>query len=143
MSPIAAAEAFERAPHLAERVGEGDPATVLRRARELIDAMTEDERIAVLNAHPRIGATTGLSSRSAAEQRAAEATDPATLAELARLNDAYERAFGFRCVVFVAGRSRSDLIPIMRARLGRGRDEELAAGLEEFLAIARDRLTRG
>jgi 2-oxo-4-hydroxy-4-carboxy--5-ureidoimidazoline (OHCU) decarboxylase len=28
----------------------------------------------------------------------------------------------------------------MRERLGRTRDEELATGLEEFLAIARDRL---
>ena len=143
MSPIAAADAFERAPLLALRIGEGDTETVLHRARELIGAMTEDERIAVLNAHPRIGATTGLSSRSAAEQGATEATDRSTLAELARLNDEYERAFGFRCVVFVAGRSRADIIPIMRARLGRGRDEELAAGIEEFLAIAKDRLTRG
>ena len=30
-----------------------------------------------------------------------------------------------------------------RARLERTRDEELATGIDEFLAIARDRLTRG
>ena len=141
MSPIAAAEAFERAPLLAERVGEGDPETVLARARTIIRSMTEAERIAVLDAHPRIGATAGLSVRSAAEQRVTEATDTATLAILEHLNDDYERRFGFRFVVFVAGRSRADLVPVLRSRLARTREEELATGLEEFLAIARDRLT--
>ena len=142
MSPIAAAEAFESAPLLAERVGEGDPETLLRRARVLISGMTEPERIAVLDAHPRIGAITGLSTRSAAEQRAADPIEATTLATLARLNDDYERRFGFRFVVFVAGRSRAEIVPILRSRLARGRDEELATGMEEFLAIARDRLTR-
>jgi 2-oxo-4-hydroxy-4-carboxy--5-ureidoimidazoline (OHCU) decarboxylase len=123
-------------------VGEGDTETVLRRARELIAGLTEEQRIAVLNAHPRIGATAGLSRRSAAEQRAAETVETATLVLLEQLNDEYERAFGFRCVVFVAGRSRADLVPVLRARLGRSRAEELATGMEEFLAIARDRLTR-
>lgn len=143
MSPIAAAEAFERAPGLAEQVGDGDADIVLLRARELIAGMTEPERIAVLNAHPRIGATDGLSARSAAEQRAAETATDATLAELTRLNDAYERRFGFRFVVFVAGRSRADIVPVLRARLERTRAEELAAGIDAFLEIARDRLTRG
>ena len=105
--------------------------------------MTEAQRIAVLDAHPRIGATLGLSPRSAAEQRVTEAADAATLAALQQLNDEYERRFGFRFVVFVAERSRADLVPVLRSRLARTREEELTTGLEEFLAIARDRLTRG
>ena len=141
MSPIAAAEAFERAPLLAERVGEGDVETVIARARALLDAMTDAERVAVLNAHPRIGATAGLSARSAAEQGGA--TDPETLRALDMLNAEYERTFGFRFVVFVAGRSRAEIVPVLQTRLRRTRREELEAGLEEFLAIARDRLTRG
>lgn len=104
--------------------------------------MSEAERIAVLNAHPRIGTTTGLSSRSAAEQSAGT-TDRATLDAFERLNAEYERAFGFRFVVFVRGRSRAEIVPVVEARLRRTRDEELAAGIDEFLAIARDRLTRG
>jgi len=103
VSPTAAAEAFERAPFLAERIGEGDPDTLIARAREIIAAMTEAQQIAVLDAHPRIGATGGLSTRSAAEQRAAETIDPKTLADLERLNSEYEHRFGFRFVVFVAG----------------------------------------
>jgi len=143
VSRTAAAEAFERAPIVADRVGEGDPETLIGRARDIIAAMTEEQQIAVLNAHPPIGSTTGLSARSSAEQRASEPADRATLGALVRLNAEYERRFGFRFVVFVAGRSRADIVPVFRARLERSRADELATGIEEFLAIARDRLTSG
>jgi 2-oxo-4-hydroxy-4-carboxy--5-ureidoimidazoline (OHCU) decarboxylase len=141
VSPTAAAEAFERAPLLAERVGEGDAETVVARARAILDAMTGVERVAVLNAHPRIGSTAGLSARSAAEQGGA--ADPETLRALELLNAEYERTFGFRFVVFINGRSRAEIVPVLQARLRRTRREELATGIDEFLAIARDRLTRG
>jgi len=104
--------------------------------------MTDAERVAVLNAHPRIGAATGLSARSAAEQSAGTA-DAETLRALESLNAEYERTFGFRFVVFVNGRSRAEIVPVLQARLRRTRHEELATGIEEFLAIAHDRLERG
>ncbi|HUQ17794.1 MAG TPA: 2-oxo-4-hydroxy-4-carboxy-5-ureidoimidazoline decarboxylase [Candidatus Saccharimonadales bacterium] len=143
MSPTAAAEAFERAPVLVERLGSADgaPAEVVARARSIIATLSDPERVAILNAHPPIGATRGLSARSAAEQRATEPEGPAVLEQLARLNAAYEERFGFRFVVFVHGRTRAQIIPILTQRLERTRDEELSAGLEEFLAIAHDRLT--
>ena len=143
MSPTGVAEAFERAPVLAERVGEGgSPTAVIARARDVIEHMTEAERIAVLNAHPRIGAAAGLSARSAAEQNTG-ATDRETMRTLELLNAEYERTFGFRFVVFVNGRSRAEIVPVLQARLRRPRHDELATGIEEFLAIARDRLERG
>ena len=129
---------FERAPTLAERVRGDDAASILESARSEMARMTEAERIAVLNAHPRIGADpASLSPLSRREQG-----DEAIPRELAALNDEYERRFGFRFVVFVAGRSKAEIVPVMRERLRRSRDEELATGLEEFLAIARDRLER-
>ena len=142
MSPTAVAEAFERAPGLAERVGEGDPAAVIESARSILGTMSDAERVAVLNAHPRIGATAGLSARSAAEQGAGT-SDAETLRALGSLNAEYERTFGFRFVVFVNGRSRAEIVPALQARLRRGRHQELATGIEEFLAIARDRMERG
>ena len=103
--------------------------------------MTDDERVAVLNAHPRIGADpASLSMHSRREQ--GEAADGATLQLLDELNDAYEEKFGFRFVVFVAGRSKKEIIPVLRARLANTRDAELSDGIEEFLAISLDRLER-
>ena len=133
------AAVFERAPSLAERVRGADSASILASARTEIARMTEAERISVLNAHPRIGADpASLSTLSRREQ--AGGTDAATLQELAAMNDEYERSFGFRFVVFVAGRSKAEILPVLRERLGRAREAELATGLDEFLAITRDRL---
>ena len=65
------------------------------------------------------------------------------LTELNRLNSAYERRFGFRFVVFVNGRSRREIVPVLGDRLERTRSEELETGLSELVAIAADRWRRG
>ena len=62
--------------------------------------------------------------------------------ELVELVAAYEDKFGIPFVVFVAGRSREELMPVLRERLARTREEELAKALDELVAIARDRWTR-
>ena len=137
--------AFERVPRLVSGLRAAAPYAsvddVMRRAAQLVGAMSRDERVALLDAHPRIGADrAGLSEVSAREQ--GDAADAATARELAALNDEYEHRFGFRCVVFVGGRQRAALVPVLRERIERTRDEELATGRDEFLAIARDRLSR-
>lgn len=137
--------AFERAPGLAERVAararEGDVDAIVAAARDELARLSEAERISVLNAHPRIGAdAVSLSPHSRREQGAA--ADALTTRELTALNDEYERHFGFRFVVFVNGRPKAELVPVLRARLLRTRSQELGSGIEEFLAIARDRLER-
>ena len=132
---------FERAPGLADRVSGDDPASIVASARRELGRMTEAERVAVLNAHPRIGADPSTLSAASRHEQGAVAEGNTSL-ELARLNDEYERRFGFRFVVFVRGRTKSEIVPVLRDRLRRERDAELARGIEEFLAIAKDRLER-
>jgi 2-oxo-4-hydroxy-4-carboxy--5-ureidoimidazoline (OHCU) decarboxylase len=141
IAPEELAAIFERAPALAQRVSGNDPASIVASARSELARMTENERIAVLNAHPRIGAdAASLSALSRREQPGG--TDGATSRELAAMNDEYERRFGFRFVVFVRARSRAEILPVLRERLQRTREAELATGVDEFLAITRDRLER-
>ena len=64
------------------------------------------------------------------------------LAELAELNRAYEERFGFRFVVFVNRRPKSEIVPILRERLERTREQELATALDELVSIAEDRWRR-
>jgi 2-oxo-4-hydroxy-4-carboxy--5-ureidoimidazoline (OHCU) decarboxylase len=61
------------------------------------------------------------------------------LAELAELNAAYEERFGFRFVVFVNGRPRRAIVPVLRERLRRTREEELATAVDELVQIAVNR----
>lgn len=137
---------FERSPELVSRLAprvrpDDTPEDIVRKAREIIALMPERELVATLNAHPRIGddvrALSELSMREQGGER-----DPDVIAELARLNDAYERTFGFRFVVFVNGRGKRELIPVLRDRSTRTRESELRTGIEEFLAISLDRLER-
>jgi 2-oxo-4-hydroxy-4-carboxy--5-ureidoimidazoline (OHCU) decarboxylase len=130
-------ELFEGRTRLVEKLAErSDP---LADAHEVIHGLSEEEKLEALNAHPAIGAKT-LSRRSAAEQGAND--DPETQAELERLNREYEDRFGFRFVVFVNRRPKSELVPVLRERLTRSRDEELDTAVKELVAIAEDRWRR-
>jgi 2-oxo-4-hydroxy-4-carboxy--5-ureidoimidazoline (OHCU) decarboxylase len=128
------ADLFEGRTRLVERLaGIDDP---LERADEVLAALTESEKIEALNAHPAIGARR-LSVRSSAEQ--GTDAEPAILSELAYLNQVYEEKFGFRFVVFVQGRSKREVLEVLRERIGHDREEELETGCRELVAIARDR----
>ena len=105
-------------------------------APEVARSLSDEEKKEVLDAHPPIGAKK-LSARSAAEQGGGG--DPAVLEELARLNREYEEKFGFRFVVFVNRRLKSEILPVLRERIGRTREQELDTALDELVAIAEDR----
>ncbi|MGH3001264.1 MAG: 2-oxo-4-hydroxy-4-carboxy-5-ureidoimidazoline decarboxylase [Gaiellaceae bacterium] len=131
------AELFEGRTRFVEQLAlVEDP---LGRARELAGDLADADRKDVLDAHPAIGASAS-SARSAAEQGTDD--DPAVLAELAELNRAYEEKFGFRFVVFVDRRPRREIVPILRGRLERTREQELETGVDELVRIAVDRWRR-
>lgn len=77
----------------------------------------------MINAHPRIGtnpANEKLSAMSYKEQgcdKDKEMPQDAVekiFAELRQLNEAYEKKFGFEFVVFVNGRTKQEIIPVLR-----------------------------
>jgi len=128
-------ELFEGRAVLVERLaGLEDP---LERANEVLAELSEEEKIEALNAHPAIGARTGLSERSAAEQ--GNDAEAAVLTELAYQNQVYEEKFGFRFVVFVDRRPKVEILDVLRDRLARSREEELDTAVRELVAIARAR----
>ncbi len=128
------AELFEGDTALVRRLAEReDP---LGSAPEVIAELSEEEKLEALNAHPAIGARS-LSPRSAAEQGGD--ADPAILTELAYQNQIYEEKFGFRFVVFVNRRPKTEILEVLRERLQRTREEELDTALRELAAIAEDR----
>ena len=101
----------------------------LSRAEEIALGLDEADKVEALAGHARIG-------EPSSEQHGG---DPAVLTELAYLNQVYEEKFGFRFVVFVAGRSRGEVLEVLRDRIGNTREEELEAGMRDLVAIAQDR----
>jgi 2-oxo-4-hydroxy-4-carboxy--5-ureidoimidazoline (OHCU) decarboxylase len=128
------AELFGGRTRFVERLAETD--SPLEHARDLLRSLPEEEQVEALNAHPRIGER-HLSGASAREQ--GNEDDPAVLTELAYLNEVYEEKFGFRFLVFVNRRPKSEIVPVLQERLARSRDKELETAREELVAIAEDR----
>jgi 2-oxo-4-hydroxy-4-carboxy--5-ureidoimidazoline (OHCU) decarboxylase len=128
------AELFEGRTGFVERLAViEDP---LEHARDVAATLSDAEKKEMLDAHPAIGAN-ATSERSRREQGAD--ADPEVLAELAALNAEYEERFGFRFVVFVNGRPRREIVPVLRERMTRSREEELQTGVDQLVQIAVDR----
>ena len=132
------AELFEGKTRFVELLAARDDP--LGNATAVIEQLTDEEKREVLDAHPAIGQTKGLSARSAAEQGTDD--DPAVLAELARLNGEYEARHGFRFVVFVNRRPKAEILETLRSRIDNPTDEELRTAVGELVAIAIDRWER-
>jgi OHCU decarboxylase len=134
---------FEGAPRFLRRLARvrpfRDESTLFARARELAGAMPEDEQLELIDAHPRLGAPPATVSASSFREQGYDRETTAAVEDLARLNAEYEARFGFRFCVFVNGRSRPELVPVLEAALRADRDAEIRRALDDVVAIAQDR----
>jgi len=159
----AVAPLFEGAPRFLQRLAQRRPFAfddeLVGAAREAAHAMPEDEQLELIAAHPRIGADpASLSPLSQREQGYSRDSGPVDAEdredpdeeppggpayvgeELAMLNEIYEAHFGFRYVVFVAGRPREAIIPLIEVALRNDREAELRRAVDDAVYIAADRL---
>ena len=144
---------FEAAAPLADALYAARPfasyAALIDRAESLASQMPRDQQVVVLSAHPRIGADpAAVSALSYQEQgyasEAGAGADRAelrqTYARLEALNREYEERFGFRFVVYVNRRPKTEIVKVLESRLRNTEPIERATGLREMFRIARDRL---
>lgn len=99
--------------------------------------------------HPRIGDRESLRARfpgthawSSAEQGAVAEAAESVLDDLARANDDYEARFGYIFIVCASGRTASEMLGLLRARLGNDPDTELKIAAAEQMKITRLRLEK-
>jgi 2-oxo-4-hydroxy-4-carboxy--5-ureidoimidazoline (OHCU) decarboxylase len=142
----AASPWFEGAPRFLARLARarpfGDAATLFARASEVASSMPEAEQLELIDAHPRLGAPPSTVSSASFREQGYDRETTAAIADLERLNAAYERQFGFRFCIFVNGRSRPELVPILDAALAADRPAEIQRALHDVVAIARDRFDK-
>jgi 2-oxo-4-hydroxy-4-carboxy--5-ureidoimidazoline (OHCU) decarboxylase len=142
----AAAPWFEGAPRFLARLAAarpfGDEATFLARAEAIALALPEDEQIELIDAHPRLGAPPATVSADSFREQGYDRETTAAIAGLERLNAVYEARHGFRFCIFVNGRSRPELVPVLEAAIGADRAAEIDRALRDVVAIAGDRMRR-
>ncbi len=119
-----------------------DAETLFGRAEVIALAMPEPEQLELIDAHPRLGAPPATVSASSFREQGYDRETMEAMADLAVLNAAYEARFGFRFCVFVNGRSRPELVPVLEAALTHDRADEIRRALHDVVAIARDRFAR-
>lgn len=137
---------FEESPWVAERAWEKRPfqtVDALHGAMTAVVAATpEEQQLALLRAHPDLGARMKMSDASGREQAGAglDSLTRDELERMRRLNEAYREKFGFPFLYAVKGSTKHDVFSALERRLASTRDIEHQEALRQVYRIARFRL---
>ena len=144
---------FEHSPWIAERAFElelgpaHDSAGGLHNAlARVFRSASENERLAVLAAHPDLAGKLAQARRLTAESSAEQASaglDALTDAEretFTQLNTAYTQKFGFPFIIAVKDNTKATILDAFRTRIENDRETEFATACKQVERIARLRL---
>jgi 2-oxo-4-hydroxy-4-carboxy-5-ureidoimidazoline decarboxylase len=123
--------------------------TLLAGAESLWSLLTASDWREAFAHHPKIGDAERVSRKFAStavwiaeEQSGITGATEALLAELTKDNAAYEAKFGYIYIVCARGKSASEILTLLQARLPNGPRTELRLAAEEQKKITRLRLER-
>jgi 2-oxo-4-hydroxy-4-carboxy-5-ureidoimidazoline decarboxylase len=118
-----------------------DPAALDAAVDAAFAALSWDDIVEAMNAHPRIGDLGNLGvGRSAREQSGAATASEAVRQQLADGNLAYEERFGHVFLICATGLSGPQLLAQLRARLDHDHTTERTVARQELLKITRLRM---
>ena len=137
---------FEHSPWVAERAWPTGPFADLESlhaamVRQVAQASIE-EKLALIRAHPDLGARAEMSA-SSVEEQAGAGLDRLTAEEfqrLHRLNGAYRDKFGFPFLLAVKNSTKHDILRGLEDRLMNSPDQEFDEALRQIYRIAWFRL---
>ena len=138
--------AFEHSPWIAEAAWQKRPfAGIDALHRAMVDAIMSagrERQLALLQAHPELGASRIATEFSRQEQAAAGLGrgEPDAAVALRDLNRHYRDRFGFPFILAVAGKSRADILAAISQRIGHAAEVEFTTALDEVAKIGRFRL---
>ena len=139
---------FEHSPWVADRTWQQRPfgsIEALHRAMvNEVEQATKAEQLALLRAHPDLGAGKKMSAASVAEQTGAglDQLSAEDHERLGRLNREYRERFGFPFLFAVKGSTRRNVLEALEKRLGSAAGEEFQEALRQVYRIAWFRLER-
>ena len=137
---------FEASPWAAEAAWQSHP---FRSATHVVEALSNavrnagrERQLALLRAHPELGARKPLAAFSAREQAGAglQREQGEHVALLADLNPRYREKFGFPFILAVRGLNPDKIITRFRERLENDPEDEFKECLEQVFRIAAYRL---
>jgi len=108
----------------------------------VVEEAGEAAQLALIRAHPELGARIALTNASTAEQQGAglKSLTAEEFARFSALNAAYREKFGFPFVICVRRHTKSSILAAFEQRLTHDAAAERAAALAEIAEIAKLRL---
>ncbi|MBE9107838.1 2-oxo-4-hydroxy-4-carboxy-5-ureidoimidazoline decarboxylase [Nodosilinea sp. LEGE 07298] len=138
--------AFEDTPSIAAQVWPQRPFTSVanlhQRMVSVVQAMTPEDKLALIKAHPDLGTRVAMAEASVAEQSKAGLSNLSSeeYHQFQALNQQYKEKFGVPFILAVAGHTKTSILENFTNRLCNSTDVELAAALQEIEKIALSRL---
>lgn len=137
---------FEHSPWVAEQAWRKRPFAsfddLSTRLIQEVQSASPDEQLALLRAHPDLGARVRVSASSAAEQSGAglDQLSNAEYEQLQRLNAGYRKKFGFPFLFAVKGSDKAAIFDALKRRVKSAPEQEFQVALGHVFRIARFRL---
>ncbi len=138
--------AFEDTPQIAAQVWPQRPfasvADLHQAMVAIVQAMSEADQLALIQAHPDLGTRVTMAEASVAEQKQAGLSQ-LSAAEYERfqsLNQRYKERFGFPFILAVAGHTKASILENFAQRLDNDPPTEKATALSQIATIAGLRL---
>jgi 2-oxo-4-hydroxy-4-carboxy-5-ureidoimidazoline decarboxylase len=126
-----------------------DHTAMVDTAREEWFALSTDDWYEAFGHHPRIGDRESLAARFGGagqfaenEQAGVAGATQAVLDELAQANQAYETKFGFTFIVCATGKSATEMLGLLRARIINDPATEIQVAADEHAKITEIRLNQ-
>jgi OHCU decarboxylase len=137
---------FEDSPWVARRAWDSRPfatrAALHRAMSQQVESAPRAEQLALLRAHPDLGARARMSEASTLEQGGAglDQLTSEEFAELTACNQAYRAKFGFPFLFAVKGSGKREIMEALKRRVGADPEAEIAEALAQVYRIAGFRL---
>ena len=137
---------FEHTPAISHQTWNKRPfADVTQLHQSMVDvvkAMTRDQQLTLIRAHPDLGSKAKMAEASVKEQAAVglERLNPEEYERFQTLNQGYKHKFGFPFIIAVKHHTKASILEAFSLRLENSVDAEMEQALTEIAEIARFRL---
>ena len=139
-------EIFEKTPTIAAQTWEKRPFKDIddlhQKMLEVVSAMTNEQQLALIRAHPDLGSKAKMADASVQEQAGVglDQLNPEEYDRFHALNERYKSQFGFPFIIAVKNHTKDSILAAFETRLEQSQPAEMRQAIAEICQIAYFRL---
>ncbi len=109
---------------------------------DVVNAMSQEEQLALIRAHPDLGSKAKMADASVQEQAGVglDRLSPSEFERFQTLNQTYKETFGFPFIIAVKNHTKTSILDAFEQRLHYSAEAEIQQAITEISQIAQFRL---